>query len=137
MIQNKHDSIAICRVFGPPDLFFTFTCNPKWPQIVNSFYCAVQKPSDKLDVIVGVYHMKLEELIQDIRSGKMFSPCRAGMNPCLFLLHAYICSLVNPSPQHMFSVLSCVSISRHLAFSTTTLESFLADKFFLHSFIYC
>jgi hypothetical protein len=79
MIQNYHDSIAICRVFGPPDLFFTFTCNTKWPEIVNSFYSAEQKPCDKSDVIVRVYHMKVEELIQNIKSGKMFGTCTAGM----------------------------------------------------------
>jgi hypothetical protein len=28
-IQNYHDDIAICRVYRPPDLFITFTCNPK------------------------------------------------------------------------------------------------------------
>ena len=28
IIQNYHDGIAICRVYGPPDLFITFTCNP-------------------------------------------------------------------------------------------------------------
>jgi hypothetical protein len=79
MIQNYHDSIAICRVFGPPDFFCTFTCNPNWPEIVNSCHGNVQRPSDISDVIVRVYHMKLEELIQDIRSGKMFGPCNAGM----------------------------------------------------------
>jgi hypothetical protein len=79
MIQNYHDSIAICGVFGPPDFFFTFTCNPNWPEIVNSYYTAAQRPSDKLDVIVRVYHMKLEELIQNIKSGKIFGPCNAGM----------------------------------------------------------
>jgi hypothetical protein len=79
MIQNYHHSIAICRVFRPPDFFFTFTCNPKWPEIVNSFYDAELKACDKLDVIVKVYHIKLEELIQDIRSGKMFGPCTTGM----------------------------------------------------------
>jgi amino acid permease len=67
MIQNYHDSIAICRVFGPPDFFFTFTCHSNWPEIVNSYHGNVQRPSDKLDVIVRVYHMKLKELIQDIR----------------------------------------------------------------------
>jgi hypothetical protein len=41
-------------------------------------------PYDKSDVIVRVYHMKLEELIQDIKLGKMFSPCRAGTIPRLF-----------------------------------------------------
>lgn len=75
MIQNYHDSIAICRVFGPPDFFFTFTCNPKWPEILNSFYSSDQRPSDKS---VRVYHMKLEEPIHDIKSGKMFGPCDAG-----------------------------------------------------------
>jgi hypothetical protein len=63
MIQNYHDSIAIYKVFGPPDFFFTFTCNPNWPEIVNSYHGNVQRPSDKSDVIVRVYHMKLEELI--------------------------------------------------------------------------
>jgi hypothetical protein len=33
MIQNYHDGIVICRVYGPPDLFITFTCNTKWPEI--------------------------------------------------------------------------------------------------------
>ena len=33
VIQNYHDGIAICRVYGPPDLFITFTCNPKWQEI--------------------------------------------------------------------------------------------------------
>jgi hypothetical protein len=70
MIQNYHDSIAICRVFRPPDFFFTFTCNLKWPEIVNSFYCAEQKPSDKSDIIIRVYHMKLKELIQESNQGK-------------------------------------------------------------------
>jgi hypothetical protein len=78
MIQNYHDSIAICRVFGPPDFFFTFTCNPNGPEIANSYHDATQRPSDKSDVIVRVYHMKLEELIQDIKSGKLFGPCNVG-----------------------------------------------------------
>jgi hypothetical protein len=66
-------------VFGPPDFFFMFTCNPSWPEIANSYHSAAQRPSDKSDVIVRVYHMKLEEPIQDIKSGKLFGPCNAGM----------------------------------------------------------
>jgi hypothetical protein len=30
MVQNYQDAMAICRFYGPPDLFITFTCNPKW-----------------------------------------------------------------------------------------------------------
>jgi hypothetical protein len=79
MIQNYHDNIAICRVFGPPDFFFTFTCNLKWPKIMHSFYKPEQRPSDKADVIIRVYHMKLEELINDIKLGKIFGRCNAGI----------------------------------------------------------
>ncbi|CAN6348259.1 unnamed protein product [Urochloa humidicola] len=30
MVQNYQDAMAICRFYGPPDLFITFTCNTKW-----------------------------------------------------------------------------------------------------------
>ncbi|XP_016165226.1 uncharacterized protein LOC107607839 [Arachis ipaensis] len=33
MIQNYQDAMAICRVVGYLDLFLTFTCNPKWPEL--------------------------------------------------------------------------------------------------------
>uniref|UniRef100_A0A2N9J2K3 ATP-dependent DNA helicase n=1 Tax=Fagus sylvatica TaxID=28930 RepID=A0A2N9J2K3_FAGSY len=33
MVQNYQDAMAICRSAGYPDLFITFTCNPKWPEI--------------------------------------------------------------------------------------------------------
>uniref|UniRef100_A0A6N2NIG4 Helitron helicase-like domain-containing protein n=1 Tax=Salix viminalis TaxID=40686 RepID=A0A6N2NIG4_SALVM len=33
MINNYQDAMAICRAFGNPDLFITFTCNTKWPKI--------------------------------------------------------------------------------------------------------
>ena len=33
MVQNYQYAIAICKSVGYPDLFITFTCNPKWPKI--------------------------------------------------------------------------------------------------------
>jgi hypothetical protein len=45
MIQNYHDNIAICRVFRPPDFFFTFTYNPKWHEIMQSFTILLNKKS--------------------------------------------------------------------------------------------
>ncbi|XP_071719074.1 uncharacterized protein [Rutidosis leptorrhynchoides] len=35
MIKNYRDAMALFRVFGYPDLFLTFTCNPKWPEITR------------------------------------------------------------------------------------------------------
>jgi hypothetical protein len=80
MIQNYHDSIAICRVHGPPDFFVTFTCNAKWPEIIESLYHCGQKNSDAPDIAIRIFHMKLQELLQDIKSGNLFGPCKAGAN---------------------------------------------------------
>ncbi|GJW29734.1 ATP-dependent DNA helicase PIF1-like protein, partial [Tanacetum coccineum] len=33
MMQNYQDAMALCCVYGNPDLFITFTSNPKWPEI--------------------------------------------------------------------------------------------------------
>nr|XP_028948133.1 uncharacterized protein LOC103415272 [Malus domestica] len=37
MINNYQDAMAICREYGHPDLFITFTCNVKWPEIIREF----------------------------------------------------------------------------------------------------
>ena len=37
-----------------------------------------QKPSDRADIVVRVYNMKLEEMLDDIRSGRIFGPVTAG-----------------------------------------------------------
>jgi hypothetical protein len=52
MIQNYHDSIAICRVHGPPDYFVTFTCNSKWPEISKGLLEPGQKPTGCADIVV-------------------------------------------------------------------------------------
>ncbi|KAK9050820.1 hypothetical protein SSX86_030210 [Deinandra increscens subsp. villosa] len=33
MVRNYQDAMALCRTYGNPDLFITFTANPKWPEI--------------------------------------------------------------------------------------------------------
>ncbi|GKD06148.1 ATP-dependent DNA helicase RRM3-like protein [Tanacetum coccineum] len=33
MMQNYLDAMTICKFYGYPDLFITFTCNPNWPEI--------------------------------------------------------------------------------------------------------
>nr|BAD01692.1 helicase-like protein [Oryza sativa Japonica Group]BAD03910.1 helicase-like protein [Oryza sativa Japonica Group] len=36
MVMNYQDAMAICRVYGPPDLFVTYTCNSKWQEIADA-----------------------------------------------------------------------------------------------------
>jgi hypothetical protein len=76
VMQNYHDGIAICRVYGPPNLFLTFTCNPKWPEI-SMMILQGQQPNDRLDIIVRVFHMKLGELLKDIESSSIFGLMQA------------------------------------------------------------
>ncbi|KAF8048698.1 hypothetical protein N665_2430s0003 [Sinapis alba] len=38
MKNNYLDAMAICKHFGFPDLFITFTCNPKWPELTRTMY---------------------------------------------------------------------------------------------------
>ena len=30
------NALAVVREFGPPDMMITMTCNPEWPEIVDS-----------------------------------------------------------------------------------------------------
>ncbi|KAJ1256522.1 hypothetical protein BS78_K009300 [Paspalum vaginatum] len=95
MIQNYHDGIAICRVYGPLDFFTTFTCNAKWLEIALAIASELgQKPSDRVDVVVRVYNMKLEELMQDVKDGTTFGPVSAVLHTVEFqkcgLPHAHI-----------------------------------------------
>jgi hypothetical protein len=101
MIQNYHDGIAICREYGPPDFFVTFTCNPKWPEIAEAIFDAGQKPNDRSDIIVRVFNMKLEELLKDIRNGDAFGPCNAGILIESVLQHFDVWVI------HYFPVLFC------------------------------
>jgi hypothetical protein len=78
-VMNYQDAMAICRVYGPPDLFVTFTCNTKWREIADALrFEPGQQPCDRSDLIVRVFHMKIDEFITDIREGKTFGPIRAG-----------------------------------------------------------
>ncbi|XP_040385740.1 uncharacterized protein LOC102722064 isoform X3 [Oryza brachyantha] len=77
MVQNYHDSMAICRSYGP-QICSTFTCNPKWPEIIEAIrFEPGQKPSDRSDMVTRVYHMKLDEYIASIKSGEAFGPIQA------------------------------------------------------------
>ena len=65
MYQLYQDSMAIVSHFGKPDLFVTFTCNPKWPEIAKALL-PHQTAADRPDLIVRVFHQKLQELLKDL-----------------------------------------------------------------------
>ena len=67
MVLNYQDGMAICRKFGAPDLYCTFTCNPKWPEIADALAMEPgQGYSERPNIITHVFHMKAEKFITNI-----------------------------------------------------------------------
>jgi hypothetical protein len=65
MYQLYQDAMAIVSHFGKPDLFITFTCNPKWPKVTREL-SPHQTAADRPDLTARIFHMKLQELLKDL-----------------------------------------------------------------------
>lgn len=72
MIQNYQDAMAIVTHFGNPDLFITFTCNPKWPEIEREVNSMGVRAEDRPDIVTRVFKIKLNQLISDLKEKKIF-----------------------------------------------------------------
>ena len=80
MVQNYQDAMAICRFMGPPDLFITFTCNSNWPEISKGISLIPdQKVVDRPDIVTHVFHIKLDQLMNDLTHGQHFGKVMAGI----------------------------------------------------------
>ncbi|XP_074305486.1 uncharacterized protein LOC141640695 [Silene latifolia] len=86
---------------GPPDLFITFTCNPKWEEI-SEFLKAIpgQLPEDRHDILARVFKIKLDELIVDLTKRAFFGETLEVIYTVEFqkrgLPHAHICLFLRP-----------------------------------------
>uniref|UniRef100_A0A0K0EFM1 ATP-dependent DNA helicase n=1 Tax=Strongyloides stercoralis TaxID=6248 RepID=A0A0K0EFM1_STRER len=67
-----HNSLCVQKYYGLPDLLITFTCNPYWPEIVESIGSGF-KPMDRLDIICRVFYLKFKELLTLLKNG-LFGP---------------------------------------------------------------
>ncbi|CAH9065007.1 unnamed protein product, partial [Cuscuta epithymum] len=97
--------MAICRWAGYPDLFITFTCNPKWSEISRFLEERRLKPEDRADIICRIFKVKLDRLIKDLRDNKIFGRVKAVIYTIEFqkrgLPHAHILLFIardDPSP---------------------------------------
>ncbi|KAK1394686.1 hypothetical protein POM88_013742 [Heracleum sosnowskyi] len=67
MQQNFQDSIAVCKEYGHPDIFITFTCNPKWVEIQRAVAAAgSQDASVRPDLVARVFKIKLDAMMADL-----------------------------------------------------------------------
>ncbi len=68
MGQLYQDAMARVRKFGKPDLFVTYTCNPKWKEITDALLLG-QIAKDRRELITCVFNLKLDALLKDIKDG--------------------------------------------------------------------
>ncbi|XP_075086087.1 uncharacterized protein LOC142168826 [Nicotiana tabacum] len=77
MLRNYQDAMAICKWAGYPDLFITFTCNPKWPEITRFVENRGLSPEDRPDILTRIFKIKLDRMIKDLRDNKVFGEVKA------------------------------------------------------------
>jgi hypothetical protein len=65
------DSCAVSAQMGQGSLFITMTCNPHWPEITAALEPG-QSWEDRPDVVNRVFKLKLQELLEDLRQGKLY-----------------------------------------------------------------
>ncbi|XP_013639786.1 PREDICTED: uncharacterized protein LOC106345068 [Brassica oleracea var. oleracea] len=94
MREKYMDAMAVCQTFGYPELFITFTCNPKWPEITRHLQQRRLKSEDRADILSRVFKMKLDSLIFEIHNKNLFGSSRGVIYTIEFqkrgLPHAHI-----------------------------------------------
>ena len=106
MYQLYQDVMTIVSYYGKPDLFITFTCNPKWPEISKELL-PNQNASNRPDLTARVFHIKLQELLKDLITNHWFGKVVAYVYVIKFqkhgLPHAHIL-LILASENKIYSI---------------------------------
>nr|KAJ0217558.1 hypothetical protein LSAT_V11C300140560 [Lactuca sativa] len=79
MMQNYLDTMSLCKWFGYPDFFITFTCNPKWPEVKRFMHNTSLHPEDRHDILFRLFKIKLDAFIKDLRENKFFNIVQAWL----------------------------------------------------------
>ncbi|KAL7588139.1 hypothetical protein Lser_V15G39993 [Lactuca serriola] len=78
MYSHYQDALSICRVYGNPQYFITFTCNVKWPEITRYMETYSQRDvHSRADVIARVFEMKVKAFISFLKEDKTFGEVEA------------------------------------------------------------
>ncbi|XP_013601568.1 PREDICTED: uncharacterized protein LOC106309027 [Brassica oleracea var. oleracea] len=82
------------------ELFITFTCNPKWPEITRHLQERRLQSQDRADILSRVFKMKLDSLIFEIHNKNFFGSSRGVIYTIEFqkrgLPHAHILLWLKP-----------------------------------------
>ncbi|XP_074371155.1 uncharacterized protein LOC141712209 isoform X1 [Apium graveolens] len=83
MQQNYQDSLAVCKEYGHPDLFVTFTCNPQWVEIQRALAATgCRDASARPDIVARVFKLKLDAMMSDFTKKHVLGrvPCSCVHN---------------------------------------------------------
>lgn len=78
MHEYAQDAMTYVRKYGRPDLFITFTCNPKWTEITQMLMTG-QTTAHRHDITARVFKQKLTRLIDVIIKNNIYGECRCWM----------------------------------------------------------
>ncbi|KAM3379276.1 hypothetical protein P3S68_011690 [Capsicum galapagoense] len=69
--------MVICKWVGYPDLFITFTCIPKWPEITRFVGRRGLNTEDRPDILSRIFKIKLDHLIKNLKANQVFGKVKA------------------------------------------------------------
>ncbi|KAK3888552.1 hypothetical protein Pcinc_007404 [Petrolisthes cinctipes] len=109
MHERIQDARTYVRQYGRPDLFITFTCNPKWPEITEAILPG-QKANQRHDITARVFRLKMGKVMALLTKQDIFGPVRCFMYSIKWqkrdLPHAHILLLlkekIHPSRIYYF-----------------------------------
>ncbi|KAL3635206.1 hypothetical protein CASFOL_019753 [Castilleja foliolosa] len=102
MYKHYQDALAICRVYGNPQYFITFTCNVKWPKISRHLVkIGGGSSQNRPDIIARVFRIKVQQFLRFMKSEKTFGDIVADLYTIEFqkrgLPHCHTLIWVTPS----------------------------------------
>ncbi|KAL8594538.1 hypothetical protein ACOMHN_028892 [Nucella lapillus] len=78
MHEYTQDALTYVRLYGTPDLFITFSCNPKREEIQSALKPG-QKAIHQYDLVDRVFRQKVVRIMDLINKGNIFGPRRCYM----------------------------------------------------------
>ncbi|KAK9075082.1 hypothetical protein SSX86_003401 [Deinandra increscens subsp. villosa] len=80
MYKHYQDALAICRVYGNPQYFITFTCNSNWPEIQRYIsQIPSTKSQNRPEMVSRVFRMKVNSLVSFLKNKKPFGTVTAHL----------------------------------------------------------
>ena len=80
MSEKYQDAMALCRFYGNPNLFITFTANPNWVELKEHMDAyGGGSPNNRPDLECRVFKLKLDEMMSDLKKGVFFPKTVAGI----------------------------------------------------------